>query len=286
MAACWRPLGPAAPGLRRARLRASAPEWIGCPAAACRAAASAAAGCSASCRSHRELLGVPCGAPPRDVRAAFVTAAWRAHPDAGGRESGDAAFVRLRASYEALLRCTAACRPAEGGTPMAAEAGGGPAAAAGGRAAPPAASHSSRFSRAVERPRPTWGAARSAGGCQRVEARPMPELVSVTTPGESVAPQFCGIYRRTRDFNGSPAYVRDGLEYYLYWSRLFRDWKIGELLAEQGLCAAFCEGDRETPPWQAAAAPSSNGWSVWLPATREYQVQRLAIVALTDGRPP
>lgn len=53
-------------------------------------------------RGFYRLLGVPRGAPPEAVRAAFRDLAKRYHPDTSGAAADDERFLRLREAYEVL----------------------------------------------------------------------------------------------------------------------------------------------------------------------------------------
>lgn len=242
--------------------------------ASARSVAAAARGPDVPCTSDcRWLLGVGRNATPAEVKAAFLAAAWRHHPDTAGAAHDGMAFARLRTCYELLLRH----------------------AQEGERSQLSSEAHPHRDGAdSTRRPpgalRPcTWQAARAAGSLAHVEDEAPPIGLEVRLPAfdRGTALDFCGGYRRTHDFNASPAYVHCCRSYYVFWSQLFGDWKIGERLAEKGLCLAFADGGRGEPPW-APALPGPAGrpavlqWSVWDPSERRF-TRRLLTVLPTLG---
>ena len=226
------------------------------------------------------VLGVPKGASRAEIKAAFLAAAKRHHPDISTTADNGDAFVRLRSCYEMLLRQQKASgsihkSPLHAEDPPVQQPQPPP-------PPPPPKPHKPRISR-----HGSWAALRAAGSSSdstgAVASMPLAVEVSLAlssatmvssaaaTIDEGEEPAFCGTYRRTCDFNFSPAYARHGGGYFLFWSAEFRDWKIGERLADDGLCAAYAEGDR-----RALQSPRLR-WAVWDAGRNRFAPQQLSI---------
>lgn len=196
-------------------------------------------------RTCLALLHLQQGASPEDVKKAFRKAARRHHPDtAVGGSFRDSAgdFVRLYECYQLLLLMAPSVEPGSGLSPESTSTG---------------TPTSPRRRRGNLSP---WEAARAAAYRSGTAAVAVPSIIAVVVPAAISgaacgAPGFCGLFRRTMDFNGMPAYVGRGLRYYLFWSDLFLDWKIGERLSEKTPCVAFLDGRRDAPPWTLAVGP-------------------------------
>jgi len=172
-----------------------------------------------------DFLGVGHGASIGEVKEAFRVAAKLHHPDVlGGSEEN---FVRLRVSYERLLR-TAPGRESSAQDQ-----------------APPDTSQSTKVASRRQRPR-TWAEARAAG--LRTSIADPSAIVVSSTAETAMASRFCREFFRVDDFNRMPAYATSGSPLYLFFSFQFSDWKIGERLADTGLCLAFTNG--RGVPWQ------------------------------------
>lgn len=153
---------------------------------------------------------------------------------------------------------------------------------------PEAASHSPPATRnpasRVLRPY-TWAEARAAGSTQSLpRSIPAPEGLEIAlrrplagAKGLAASLSFCGHYKRTKDFCGVPAFHNSAGGNFLFWSRHFCDWKIGEQLSEQGLCTAYCDGRWDLPPWDLEQAKNASLWSVWDPSARTFLPQALLI---------
>jgi len=130
----------------------------------------------------------------------------------------------------------------------------------------------------------TWQAARSAGRNVCTSASVPDDLQVAVASDDFQGPLvFCGFYRRIHDFNAAPAYLHGSRSFYLFWSDLFGDWKVGERLAERGAVVAFTDGSRKAPPWvatlsaQAGGRPVALQWNVWMPAEERYVLRQLSV---------
>lgn len=255
--------------------------------------------CVAQCRSCRKLLGLKVAPTKAEVRAAFLAAAWRHHPDsAGARHSAAADFGRLRDCYEIVSACSCVGSRIEHGTDNTHE----DAIKAGAWETVPTTPSKRRKVPSAQVV--NWAAARAAGiGL----GEKVPDLLEVAVvlpvepakgdmaqglppflwaaaaavnengqPTQQQGPEFCGVYRRTRDFNAAPAYVHSNKRFHLFWSQMFNDWKIGQRLAEKAVCSAFFEGSRDAPPWEANATTPLR-WTIWNPKEQCFSSQALTV---------
>lgn len=252
--------------------------------------------CVAHCRSCRKLLGLTVAPTKAEVRAAFLAAAWRHHPDSPGAQHSAADFRQLRSCYEIVSACSCVGSRVEHGTDNIHEDAIDAAVWDTGQAAPPKR-------RRMPSSQVNWAAARTAG--TGVGAKVPKSLeVAVVLPVASASneqgqrlppflwaaaaavdgkgqptqrgPAFCGVYRRTRDFNAAPAYMHSNKCFYLFWSQMFTDWKIAQRLTEKAVCSAFLEGSRDTPPWKSDASTAVQ-WTIWNPEEQRFSSQALNV---------
>ncbi|CAE8692562.1 unnamed protein product [Polarella glacialis] len=275
--------------------------------------------CTIGCRACRQLLGIGPRAGKLEVREAFLAAAWRHHPDSSGGQRTGADFARLRQCYELLSSCLCTAHTATDSTVPPNPAGPSWDEAAqdiSGMNGESQESHGHRRRSGGGRLRKPeadgWATRRFAGAAATLASQGVPDAleVEILPPASSKRAKplprflwasaaaadptgahgredFCGAYRRTKDFNATPAYVHTGLGFYLFWSQLFNDWKIAQRLKEGGVCAAFFDGSRESPPWRPSLSKTVHAsgdapmcWAVWDPTEQRFSPRTMSV------RPP